>query len=109
MISPQLEKFSRQIVNKHGLTFPVLSDAGNQVAAQFGLKFAFPDYLRELYRGFGLELPHYNGDDSWTLPLPARFVIAPDGFVRDAEANADYTRRPEPEQILRALENLDRH
>ena len=106
MISPQLEKFSRQIVKKHELTFPVLSDLGNQVAEQFGLKFAFPGYLQELYRGFGLELPRYNGDDSWTLPLPARFVIAPDGFIRDAEANADYTLRPEPEQTLKALGNL---
>ena len=106
MISPQLEKFSRQIVKKHELTFPVLSDLGNLVAEQFGLKFVFPGYLQDLYRGFGLELPRYNGDDSWTLPLPARFVIDTDGLIRDAEVNADYTVRPEPEQTLRALEAL---
>ena len=106
VISPQLGKFSRQIVKKHELTFPVLSDLGNQVAEKFGLRFALPGYLQEIYRGFGLELPRYNGDASWTLPLPARFIIDTDGLIRDAEVNADYTVRPEPEQTLRTLEGL---
>jgi peroxiredoxin len=105
-VSPQLEKFSRQIVKKYGLTFPVLSDPGNQVATKFGLTFALPGYLQELYRGFGLDLPRYNGDDSWTLPLPARFIIDSDGVIRDAEVNADYRVRPEPEQTLMTLQNL---
>jgi peroxiredoxin len=107
-ISPQLGKFSRQIVKKFGLTFPVLSDPGNQVAARFGLRFALPGYLQELYRGLGLDLPRYNGDDSWTLPLPARLIIDSDGCIRDAEINVDYTLRPEPEQTLRTLQNLAR-
>jgi peroxiredoxin len=44
-----------------------------------------------------------HGDDSWTLPLPARFIIDPDGIIGDAEISADYTVRPEPEHTLEKL------
>ena len=106
-VSPQFEKFSRQIVKKLGLNFPVLSDPANRVASMFGLKFTLPGYLQDLYKGFGLDLPRYNGDDSWTLPLPARFIIGSDGYIRDAEVNADYTVRPEPEKTLSILQAMD--
>jgi len=106
-ISPQLNKFSQQIVHKHGLAFPVLSDPGNTVAREFGLKFTLPSYLQEVYRGFGLDLPRYNGDESWTLPLPARFIIDSQGRVCHADVSVDYTVRPEPEQTLNILESLN--
>ncbi len=96
-------------MKKLELTFPLLSDPGNLVAAMFGLRFALPEYLQEVYRGFGLDLPRYNGDDSWTLPLPARFIIDANGFITDAEVNADYTVRPEPEQTLKTLKNQVQH
>jgi hypothetical protein len=43
------------------------------------------------------------GDDSWTLPIPARLIICTDGVIRYAEINPDYTERPEPEDTLSAL------
>jgi hypothetical protein len=50
-----------------------LSDADNDVAATFGLRFELPDYLIELYKRAGkIDLPSFNGDPSWTLPMPAR-------------------------------------
>ncbi len=102
-ISPQTAPNSRKSMRNNGVEFPILSDPGNQVAAAFGLRFALPDYLIELYKGFKNDLPGINGDDSWTLPMPARFVIAPDGLIRYAEVNPDYTRRPEPADLLPAL------
>jgi peroxiredoxin len=101
-----LPKYTPQVVKKHQLSFPVLSDPGNQVARTFGLVFTFPDYLRKVYLESGLDIPRYNGDDSWQLPLPARYVIDRAGIVRSAEANPDYTVRPEPEATLAILERL---
>ena len=102
-ISPQTPVNSRKSVRQNTLTFPILSDPHNDVAAAFGLRFALPDYLVELYRGFKNDLPSFNGDDSWTLPMPGRFVIGQDGVILYAEVNPDYTRRPEPESMLPAL------
>jgi peroxiredoxin len=102
-ISPQTAANSRKSMRQNGLGFPILSDAGNTVAAAFGLRFALPDYLVALYKGLKNDLPAFNGDPGWTLPMPARFVIGQDGTILYAEVNPDYTHRPEPEDMLPAL------
>lgn len=102
-ISPQNAVNSRKSIRNNGLDFPILSDPGNETAAAFGLRFALPDYLVDLYKGFKNDLPAFNGDTSWTLPMPGRFVIGQDGIVRYAEVNPDYTRRPEPADMLAVL------
>ncbi|SFK50485.1 Peroxiredoxin [Sphingomonas sp. NFR04] len=102
-ISPQTAVNSRKSVRQNALDFPILSDPHNDVAAAFGLRFALPDYLVELYKSLKNDLPSFNGDPSWTLPMPARYVIGQDGTILYAEVNPDYTRRPEPEDMLPAL------
>lgn len=102
-ISPQLEKYSQQVVKKLSLTFPLLSDPGNSLAAQFGLVFTLPEDLRQVYLGFGIDLERFNNDASWTLTLPARFIVAGDRTIVQAEAHVDYTTRPEPLAILDLL------
>ena len=102
-ISPQLEKYSKQIVKKLNLTFPVLSDSGNQVAAQFGLVFTLPTDLQQVYNGFGIDLERFNGNSNWTLPMPGRFIVDQQGMVISSEVNPNYTHRPEPADILQVL------
>lgn len=94
---------SRGQVEKNKLSFDLLSDAGNSVASQLGLVFPFAPDLREAYQGLGIDLAKYNGDSSWTLPMPARFVVTQDGVIRYAESDPDYTVRPEPGETIAAL------
>jgi peroxiredoxin len=103
-ISPQTRPNSRKSVRQNKLTFPILSDAKGEVGAAFGLRFHLPDYLIELYKGLKNDLPTFNDDPSWTLPMPARYVIDRNGTIVYAEVNPDYTHRPEPEELLPALE-----
>ena len=105
-VSPQTERRNESIERQASLGFPVLSDRGNRVAAEYGLVYTMPADLKGVYEGFGIRLPLYNGDDSWTLPIPARFVIAADGIIRYAAANADYTARPEPAETVAVLRKL---
>lgn len=102
-ISPQNPVNSRKSVRHNSLGFPILSDPHNDVAAAFGLRFEMQDYLVELYKSLKNDLPAFNGDPSWTLPMPARYVVGQDGTILYAEVNPDYTRRPEPEDMLPAL------
>ena len=106
-ISPQVPDESLSTAEKHELTFPVLSDVGNQVARQFGLVFTLSEHLRPMYARFGIDLPSYNGDSSFELPVPATFVLNREGIVRSAFVNADYKQRMEPEEILRALVSIN--
>ena len=105
-ISPQLPEHNRELIRSRQLTFEVLTDRGNEVASKFGLRFSLPDYLRQLYGTFPLDLEKFNGDASWTLPMPARFVIDRQGIIRSAESDPDYTTRPEPEDTLEAVRVL---
>lgn len=102
-ISPQVAANSRKSVRQNALEFPILSDVHNDVAAAFGLRFALQGYLIELYKSLKNDLPAFNADPSWTLPMPARYVIAQDGTIVYAEVNPDYTRRPDPSEMLPAI------
>ncbi|TDQ89541.1 AhpC/TSA family protein [Paraburkholderia silvatlantica] len=102
-ISPQVASNSRKSVRQNELEFPILSDTHNDVAAAFGLRFELQDYLVELYKSLKNDLPAFNGDRSWTLPMPARYVIASDDTIVYAEVNPDYTQRPDPAELLPAL------
>lgn len=105
-ITPLVAEHSRGLIEKHGLTFEMLSDPGNAYAAELGLRFELPEELREIYRSFGIDLEKSNGDASGTLPMPARIVVDAGGIVRTVDADPDYTRRPEPSKTLEDVRAL---
>lgn len=101
-ISPQTSDASLSTAERNALEFDVLSDLGSEVARAFGIAFALPEELRALYTQVGHALPDVNGDESWTLPVPATFVIGTDGFVKLAHVELDYRVRLEPSAALAA-------
>lgn len=105
-ISPQTPDNSLSTQEKHELSFPVLSDVGNQVARQFGLVFQLPENIRAIYDAFGIDLQAHNGDDRFELPLPATYVMDRDGTIVLAFVEADYTQRLDPSEIVAALKGL---
>ncbi|HKS72760.1 MAG TPA: peroxiredoxin-like family protein [Terriglobales bacterium] len=102
-ISPQTVQQSYFMADQHKLRFPLLSDAGNQVARQFGLVYRVPEEQQAIYRRAFVNLPLANGDGSWELPIPVAYILDCDGTVVYASASPDYTERPEPEEILTHL------
>ena len=102
-ISPQTTQQSFFMADQHKLRFPLLSDAGNEVARRCGVVYRVADEQRAIYRRAFINLPFANGDDSWELPIPATFIFNRDGTVLYAAASEDYTERPEPVDILSAL------
>ena len=107
VLSPELPRFSADLALNHKLAFPILNDHGLTIAKSFGLVFTFSDDLKDLYLNtFKNDLAQRNGNSSWQLPLPARFVIDRGGVIRYAEADPDYTVRPEPEETVAILKTL---
>lgn len=105
-LTPQLPEHNRAMRDKNALNFHLLSDPGNAYAAELGLRFELPADLKALYAKFGIDLPKYNGDESWTLPVPARLVVDQDGIVRAADVDVDYTHRPEPTKTIADLKAI---
>src|SRR5215831_6802227 len=102
-ISPQTQKHSYMTRDMHKLRFPLLSDAGNKVARQFGLVYRLSPELQAMYESIYTKLPGYNGDQSWELPLPATYLVQPDGIISYARVDADWRQRPEPGEVLSNL------
>ncbi|MGH9633507.1 MAG: peroxiredoxin-like family protein [Candidatus Angelobacter sp.] len=102
-ISPQTQKHSYMTRDMHKLRFPVLSDQGNQVAQKFGLVYRLSPEMQTMYESIMTKLPGYNGDQSWELPLAATYVVQPEGKISWSRLDADWRKRPEPEEILQAL------
>jgi len=73
---------------------------------KFGLVFTLPEDLRRIYLSFGIDLERHNGNASWTLPMPASYLINQEGVIHDAAVSVDYTTRPEPLETLKKLGGL---
>jgi peroxiredoxin len=105
-ISPQVPEKSLATAEANKVSFEVLSDVGNKVARQFGLVFTLPERLRTIYKQFGADVAAANGDDRYELPLAATYVIDGDGIIRYAFVDTDYTKRMEPEEMVKVIKKI---
>jgi peroxiredoxin len=105
-ITPQPPEASRPLIEKHKITFDLLSDHRNEYAAKLGVRFKLPEDLKQVYLSFGNDLAVRNGEDSWTLPMPGRFVIGSSGIVLAVDVDPDYRFRPEPEKTVEDVKAL---
>jgi peroxiredoxin len=99
-ISPETPDVALTTAQSNALGFTVLSDVGNGVARQFGLVWRMPGPAQAGMTAIGKALPQFNGDNSWELPHPGTFLIAPDRSVRLAQVDVDYRTRPDPQAVL---------
>lgn len=100
-VSPQTQKHSYMTRDMHELRFPVLSDPRNETARKFGLVWRLSPQLQSMYQSIMTKLPGYNGDESWELPIPATYIVHPEGRISFAHVNVDWRARPEPADLLR--------
>jgi peroxiredoxin len=105
-LTPEFERYTRDVHKKLNLTFDILTDLHLKTAAQFRLVFALPDYLRDLYRSVGITLDRLHDETEYRLPMPARYLMDKEGIIRAADVNADYTVRTDPAETLRQLRTL---
>jgi len=101
-----MEEYNDTITKQKKLTFTIVSDAHNTIAERLGIKFTLPEELQKVYDDFKINLPTYNGDDSWTLPMPTRLIVDRSLTIRYIQTDPDYTVRPEPQHTLEALKDM---
>ncbi|MFM5292958.1 peroxiredoxin-like family protein [Aeromonas veronii] len=105
-LTPEMPTTAQDTLTANELAITVLSDEGNRVSASLGLVFELPEVLRPIYERFGIDIPASNGDDSFTLPVPATYILGLDRVVRYHFVNVDYTQRAEPAQLIVELDRL---
>ncbi len=102
-IMPDRQKFAAEFKSGAGSPFPVLTDLDNGYALSLNLAIWIGADLEALLSSFGRSLPDYHGNDAWMLPIPATFVVAPDGRVSARFFDPDYRRRMPVEKLIAAL------
>jgi peroxiredoxin len=114
-ISPQTTRQNNFTLQQHGLPYPLLSDPGAAIAEKFGIAYAIPSEHRRYFQSILINIPFNNAglnyhnatEASWRLPLPGVFVIDRNNTVIFSEAHADSRVRPEPTDVLVALDRLN--
>ena len=86
-----------------GFGFDLLSDSDLAAANGFGIAFTLPPDAVDLYAASGIDIPVLNGNGLWVLPIPAVYVVGPDGVVRFAYVEGDSPEGVRPEDVLDAM------
>lgn len=103
-ISPMTPDNSLSFSEKKGLTYPVLSDVGLNVARTFGLVYPLNEAMQAFHQAAGIDLVALNGNSDWELPMPATYII--DNGVVVARVNPDWRERMDPLEVVAALQKL---
>jgi peroxiredoxin len=107
-VSPQTPDASLSLQEKNELTFTVLSDPGNRLAAVVGIVTAPSDEARTAQLALGLDLTEVNADGTIALPMPATLVVDANHVVRWIDIHPDYSTRSETSEILAAVDSVGR-
>lgn len=107
-VAPQDPELARYEAGCLGLRLTLLHDRGCAVAARYRVVWPVPERLRHLYAKLGHPLAVENGDAGDRLPMPACFVIRPDGVVVAAKVDPRPAERMEPAEALAAVRAMAR-
>jgi peroxiredoxin len=106
-ISPQVPDGSLTKSEIDKMDFIVLSDQDAKIASQYGVAWEVPDFLIEhMTVDRNLDLEKINNGNGRILPIPATFIVNPEGIVSWSYVNVDYRTRSEPDEIIEALKNI---
>lgn len=103
-ISPQKTEISSQLCQNNNISLTILSDEGNEVAKKYGLVFTLPDNVRDLYKNLGANLPDFNGDNSYQLPIPATYIIDQNKKIIFSYINVNYMERVDISELQNILQ-----
>jgi peroxiredoxin len=102
-IVPEKRKFTNALKEDAAAPFPVLTDLDNGYALSLNLAIWVGEEMEKMIAAAGWDLPRYQGNDAWMLPIPATFVVGTDGVIVARYMDPDYRKRMEIDQLLAAL------
>ena len=103
-IVPERQQYAVEFKNDGQATFPILTDMDNGYAMSLNLAVWVGEELRQFMRDqLGNDIPRFQGNDSWILPIPATFVVGSDGIVTARFVDPDYRKRMAIDDLIAAL------
>lgn len=100
-VSPDLPEELAKSVEKHSLTYTLLSDSDAKAIRAFGLAFRVSDEQYDRMSKMGVDLEKASGEKHHALPVPAVYIVGTDGVIRFVHFDPDFRRRMDPAEILK--------
>ena len=101
-IMPDLQKFVAELKKQLNVPFPILSDMDNGYALSLNLTIWVGAELQRMLQD-RVNIPAFQGNSSWMLPIPATFVVGRDGLIRARFIDPDYRKRMTITEMLAAM------
>jgi peroxiredoxin len=102
-ITPDRPHFTAMLKAETAAPFPILTDLDNGYALSLNLVIWLGREMKDALAAAGRDLPRYQGNESWMLPIPATFVVGADGVIRARHVDPDYRKRMAIADLLAAL------
>jgi len=102
-IMPDRQQFAETFKVETQARFPVLTDMDNGYALSLNLVIWVGAEMERMIAAAGRDIPNYQGNASWMLPIPATFVVGTDGTIKTRFIDPDYRKRMTVEALLTAL------
>ncbi len=103
-ISPDRPAKLAESMDKHKLTYTLLSDHTMKASRSFGIAFRIDGSTFAKYKGYGIDLEEASGQKHHLLPVPSVFIVGTDGVIKFSYANPDYKVRLAPKDLLKAAQ-----
>jgi peroxiredoxin len=103
-IMPDRQRYSSELKVSGELPFPILTDMDNGYALSLNLAIWVGAEMQKMMTG-RQDLPAFQGNSSWMLPIPATFVIGQDGRIRARFVDPDYRKRMAVEDLIAAIKS----
>lgn len=102
-ITPESRQYVLKLDEDSSGAFPILADIDNGYALSINLAIWVDEAMSGLIAGAGWDIPSYQGNPAWVLPIPAMFVLDRQGLVVARHVNPDYRERADLTEITAAL------
>jgi peroxiredoxin len=102
-IMPDRQKFVAELKSQSNVPFPILTDMDNGYALSLNLTIWVGAEIQKMMQD-RLDLPAFQGNSSWMLPIPATFVVGRDGLIRARFIDPDYRNRMMISDMLAAMQ-----
>jgi peroxiredoxin len=102
-IVPERREYAAALKRDVGAEYPFLTDMDNGYALSLNLAIWIGAEMQRIFAHGALDLPGYQGNDAWFLPIPATFIVGTDGVIVARHVDPDYRRRMQIEDLLAAL------
>lgn len=104
-ITPDAGAYARKFFQDTKADIPVLIDMDNGYALNLDLAIWVHEKMQQMIAAAGWDIPCYQGNEGWMLPIPATFIVGRDGRVKARFVDPDYRKRMDIDDLLTALKS----